>query len=460
MENQLFSHQKESLAFFNQTPIGFDMSDCGTGKTLVQIEWLKRHFAEHPESRALIVCPKSLMHAAWKSDFARFAPQISTALSQAPNRRKAFLSPSPVVIINTDGIKNIKKDWLENFDTLIVDESSAFKHHTSQRSKTLLKLAQNFAYIHLLSATPAANSITELWHQVKILDGGKRLGTSFSNFQSACCTPQQVGKVQRVYVKNAKGERVEKIIGPVKWVDKPDIRNVVTPLISDIVIRHKFEDCVDIPPIFEYAREFELSPKHRALYDKFFKDSIIELQNKEVTAINAGSFAQKCLQLSSGAVYTDDGKFEIFDGERSDLILDIAQEYKHVVVFYIWCHQLENLKIKANVRGLSYGVWNSFDPYLAADFQNGKYHILFAHPQSAGHGLTLTKAQATIWASPTYNLEHYLQGIKRIHRIGQKQKTQSVMILANTELEKKVYSALQNKKINLVELLQEFQQVL
>lgn len=453
----LYAHQKESLAFFNKTPIGFDMSDCGTGKTLVQIEWLKEHFAQHPESRALIVCPKSLMHAAWETDFARFAPEIEIGFSKAGKWQKPFKSNAKVVIVNTDGIKKLETKWLEGFDVLIIDESSAFKHHTSDRSKTMLKMAKQFKYRHLMSATPATNTITELWHQVKLLDDGERLGTSFSNFQFACCTPQQAGSVQRIYVKNAQGETVPKMIGPVKWVDKPNVQIVVGAMIEDITIRHKFEDCVDIPDMLEYEREFLLSESHQACYDKFLKEAILEFSETQMTAVNAGSFAQKLLQISSGAVYTDDGKYQLFNDDRSEMVLDLAEEFPQCVVFYMWRHQLESLKLHANQRRLSYEVWDSSKPQLATQFQEGAYRVLFAHPASAGHGLTLTKAQATIWASPTYNLEHYLQGIKRIHRIGQKKKTQSVMVLANTALERKVYEALRNKEMNLVKLLGEFQ---
>ncbi len=50
-----------------------------------------------------------------------------------------------------------------------------------------------------------------------------------------------------------------------------------------------------------------------------------------------------------------------------------------------------------------------------SDFQSGKIRALFAHPQSAGHGLTLTKGTTTIWTSPTYNAEHYKQFNHRIY---------------------------------------------
>ena len=43
------------------------------------------------------------------------------------------------------------------------------------------------------------------------------------------------------------------------------------------------------------------------------------------------------------------------------------------------------------------------------ELQLGELQVVFCHPQSAGHGLTMTKATSIIWCSPTYNAEHYLQ---------------------------------------------------
>jgi SNF2 family DNA or RNA helicase len=102
-------------------------------------------------------------------------------------------------------------------------------------------------------------------------------------------------------------------------------------------------------------------------------------------------------------------------------------------------------------------VWNPDHPEVADEFQTGQYQVLFAHPQSAGHGLTLTKGTATIWASPTYNLEHYLQGLKRVHRIGQKDKTETIVIVAEGTIDEKVWTALQAKNVKMTNLLTEME---
>jgi SNF2 family DNA or RNA helicase len=102
-------------------------------------------------------------------------------------------------------------------------------------------------------------------------------------------------------------------------------------------------------------------------------------------------------------------------------------------------------------------VWNPDRPGIVDEFQHGDYRVLFAHPASAGHGLTLTKGTATIWASPTYNLSWYKQGLKRVHRIGQTEKTETIMVVAEDTIDEKVYAALQGKNFNMTALLSELE---
>src|SRR5574337_949627 len=83
----------------------------------------------------------------------------------------------------------------------LVHNCTAYKHHTSQRSRAALKLRTMtiarqpvFAHVALLSATPASNGICDVWHQVFLLDRGRRLGSSFYAFRDHVCKPTQVGR--------------------------------------------------------------------------------------------------------------------------------------------------------------------------------------------------------------------------------------------------------------------------
>lgn len=445
----LMEHQVRSIAFLRDRPRAFDASDPGTGKTRVEID----QFAERRlrgGKKALIVAPKTILRNVWKSEFFKYAPHMKVAVATAGHRDEAFQEQADVVAINHDGVGWIAQQlklnpkFLDGFDTLIVDESGAFKHATSLRSKAVRKIAKYFTHRRLMNGTPNPNSVLELWHQYYILDDGARLGDSFFKFRMTTCTPKQVGPSANM----------------VKWIDRPGAQEAVAKLVEDITIRHRFEDCVDIPENHRYVIEYNLTERQLAIYEQMKKDQMAMLKNKEViTAANAATVATKLLQIASGAVYDEEGKWHLIDRERYELVMDLVEARKHCVVFFLWQHQKECLIDEAKKRGITFGV---LDGTITSDrereetvsyFQNGLYRIILAHPQSAAHGLTLTKGTSTIWASPTYNLEHFLQGVKRIHRTGQTEKTETVTVVAQRTIETRVIEALEGKRLNMENLL-------
>lgn len=445
-----FDHQKKSLLHAKKTPAVFDCSSPGTGKTGVAI-WDFEARRKKKGGCALILAPRSLLRSAWQNDFRKFAPTLRTSVAEAANRAEAFSLDVDAYITNVDAttwLAKQPKKFFAKFDTLIIDESSAYKHHTSQRSKAMAKIAKHFKYRRALTGTPNGRSITDVWHQVYLLDDGKRLGTSFYAFRNTVCTPVQRGR-------NANA---------IEWGDKDGAEEAVFSLINDIVIRHKFEDCVDIPANYRYSLEYELPPKHRQMYEKMETTAILELKKskKVVTAVNAAVVAGKLLQIASGAVYDDTGSFALVDEGRYKLVLDLVEERAHSLVFFHWKHQRDALTAEAEKRGLSYciidgGATDSERTSYVDAYQRGEYRVMFAHPRSAAHGLTLTKGTTTIWASPTYDLELYEQGSKRQHRMGQTQKTETITIVAPGTIDERAYNVMQTKNERMQNLLELFE---
>lgn len=444
----LFTHQKKSIAFASKLKAFFDASDPGCGKTAVQIKLIQARRKKGGKC-ALIIAPKSLLRPAWFLDFKKFAPELVCSIAYAENREAAFAADADVYITNTDAVNWLAKQkpkFFAKFDTLVIDESTSFKHHTSGRSRAISKIKKYFTYRSALSGTPNSRTICDLWHQINILDDGKRLGSSFFGFRSACCTPVQTGP---------KAQMVE-------WQDKEGAEEAVSGLIADITIRHKFEECIDIPENHTYSVAYQLTPKQDKVYQQMQAVSVAELQGALVTAINGAAVATKLQQIASGAVY--DGEDAVLvDTGRYSLILDLIEERQHSVCFFLWRHQRDELIKEAEKRGITYCVIDGDTPtyereQMVQHYQNGFYRVLFAHPQSAGHGLTLTRGTATIWASPTYNLEHFAQGNKRVYRAGQKQRTETIVVLAENTIDERVFAALETKNIrmsNLLSLLQE-----
>ena len=442
----LYEHQKYSIEFCRTRDRVFDASDPGTGKTGVAIE-MSTERRIRGGGKILVICPKSSIRSTWAEDIKKFAPYVRVSCAYAKNRHEAFWKDADVYITNHDAAKWLAKqppDFFSKFDALIIDEIGAYKHATSQRSKAMAKIKKYFRYRHGMNGTPNPNSVLEIWHQLYLIDDGARLGSSFFKFRSTVCIPLQVGPSANM----------------IKWEDRPGANDAVAKLMEDITIRHKFQDCIDIPENHEYHVPYFLTSSQLKHYKDMEAAQMAVIKGKTVDAVNAATVTTKLLQIASGAVYDENGDYVLVDTERYAAVIDKAEERTHTVIFFLWKHQKAELIAEAERRGLSYCVIDgSVTDAQREDnveyYQRGMYRICFAHPKSAAHSLTLTRGIATIWASPTYNLEWYIQGLKRIYRATQTQKTETITFVAPDTIEEKVWAMLTHKKINMTDLLEQ-----
>lgn len=435
----LYKHQEITADFVIQNKRVFITSDAGTGKTLSVLTGITALKLNEEVSRTLVICPRSIMEPAWGGDIRKWTPWLSYAVSKAGserNRMHAFDSGCDIVVTNHDAVKwlNEHQEVLEHFDLCVIDESSAFKHRSSQRSRAMRELMKRFDRRILMSATPTSNTITDIWHQAMLLDDGERLGRAFSGFRMQVCQPTQVGPQPNM----------------IEWKDKPGAADIVAERLRDITVRFKFEDCIDIPPNTVRMIQVELPQRLMEQYRELEERARLEYQESEISAIHAGVKAQKLLQLCSGAVYDNDRVARTFDTSRYELVMELVSERPHSVVAFNWSHQRNELIKLAEAQHISWALVDGSVSLTARErivreYQEGKYQVLFAHPQSAGHGLTLTRGTTTIWASPTYNAEYYQQFNARIYRAGQTQRTETILIAAENTREALVYDVLQGK---------------
>jgi hypothetical protein len=433
-----FDHQVKTTNFLLKTPRALITSDPGTGKTRSVID----AYAQRKEGRMLVLAPLSILSASWGDDIKKFQPKLTYIVAYAKNREAAFKSKADIVITNHDAVKWIAKNekLLQEFDTICIDEFTAFKNKDSQRSKAVLKLAAKFKYRIAMSGTPNSNTILDIWHPTLIVDDGERLGKRFYGFRSAVCTSRFNGFAN-------------------EWVDKPNAQEIVAASIKDINIRYQLEDCIDMPEQSVHTMCVQLMPDIMKQYELLAADSVLYTGKETINAINAGARVKKLLQLCTGAVYTEDGVACGIHSERYELVMQLVSERKHSLVAFNWRHEREHLVRLAQEMGLEYGVIDGDTPAnkrkdIVDRMQAGQLKVVFAHPQSAGHGLTLTTATTVIWASPTYNAEHYQQFNRRIYRAGQTQKTEIIHIAADNTWEPDVYTKLQTKLERMDDLLQ------
>lgn|SRR5690554_3067690 len=451
---ELFDHQEHTAQFLLDTPRAWVQSSPGTGKTISTLEAYRRFRRAGGTGKMLVLAPLSILKPSWGDDIAKWlGGEFSYVCAYAKNRETAFRSDADIIITNHDAVKwLIQRPQLLNEvfpgDTgdehwLIIDEATAFKNPTSQRSKAMLTLRTWFDRRVAMSGTPTAKDVLDIFHPTLIIDDGLHLGNKFFAFRNQVADPIQVGPDPNM----------------VKWVPRDNAEEFVAQALSDICIRYRFEDCIDIPPNQTITYYVDLPTKLRRLYDQMLEASVIETDDGEaVTAVNAGVRVRKLLQLLTGTVYDQHGEPKHFHTDRYDLVMQLVQERDHSLVAFNWKHEVAALTKLADKLKIPYGVIDGSVKHedrtrVVEQFQAGELRVIFAHPQSAGHGLTLTRGTATIWCSPTYNAEHYQQFNQRIYRAGQTKATQTIHIAARDTAEEEVYEQLSGKLSRMEDLL-------
>ena len=423
-------------------PYSLITSDPGTGKTrsvLDALNYLKENAEKRP--RTLVLAPLSILQASWGNDIEEFTPNLSYSVAYAKNRKEAFFKDVDIVLTNHDAVKWIVKNihLVRPFSFLCIDEFTAFKNKDSQRSKALANLAPNFNRRIGMSGTPNSNTILDIWHPTYIIDEGERLGRRYYSFRAQVCTSKFNGFAN-------------------EWIDKPNAQEIVADAIRDINIRFSLEECIDMPEQTVSTTTVELPDKAMQDYIELANDSILTTQDGVVNAVHAGARVKKLLQLCTGSVYDAEGKVLNVHTNRYDLVIELIQQRLHSLVAFNWSHERDYLVERCEKLNIKYGVIDGSTPAkkrtdIVDRIQAGQLQVVFCHPQSAGHGLTMTKATTIIWASPTYNAEHYQQFNRRIYRAGQEKRTEVIRIAAEDTWETEVYEKLENKLSKMETLL-------
>ena len=133
----------------------------------------------------------------------------------------------------------------------------------------------------------------------------------------------------------------------------------------------------------------------------------------------------RLVQVASNPKLLDD-RYDARSGKEDtldDLISDIISRDEKVIVWSIFTDNVDYFtkKYKQYDAVKITGKMSVEERGRSVDkFKFGDAKILFATPQSAKEGLTLTVANNCIFYDRGFNLDDYLQAQDRIHRISQK----------------------------------------
>ena len=445
-----------------ETPRSCIWAGMGMGKTVASLTAFEILRAREGYKRLLILAPLRVAKYTWANEAKKWAHLhhlgIANACGTPRERTIAFINQDkPIICMNYDNlpwlVESVKAKKLParclEFDMIICDEATRIKGFRRSSGSQRAKALNQFAFLKSvkrfveLTGTPASNGYLDLWGQFWFIDRGERLCSSFKAYQMTYFTPTRVGN-------NA---------FTVRWDIIPGSEQAILERTRDVTLKLNSEDWFSIEKPIIRTVEVNLSGKARKIYDDMERELYAELSDEEsVVAVNAAVKTGKCLQIASGALYTDDdNSWEAIHEEKIEALRSIVEEASGapVLVAYQFKHEAERI-----LKAFKQAKKLDKNPKTIDEWNAGRIPILLAHPASCGHGLSLQDGgNILVFFSTGWNLEEHEQIIERIGPMrqmqsGHKRNVFVYYITAKNTLDEAVQKRLQTKRSVLDVLLE------
>ena len=431
---KLYQHQNKTLHFGLVRNSYADLSDCGTGKTISTLAVINNYIQEDKDFTVLVLCPKSIIMSGWVADCNKAFPdiKIQPVIGSFKNKTEQFSNKSNIYVTNYETM-NQRFDFSDAIDMLVFDEAVRLKNPYAKWTKKAMELSKNIKHKVIISGLITPNNLMEVFAPFTIVEFGI-LGKSFYQFRDKYFTPDPFSYMNRAWIPKAKS--LEKI----------------TKKIERLVVRHKKEDCLELPEKIHTCKYLPMEKEQRKIYNEMHKDMMVELQGDKVTAVSKGVALQKLSQITSGFLYNAEGDtcyFKFSTAKLNEIKSMLTGELieEQVIVFCTYKGEIALFKEHFPDSAFIYGGQSTDEQEREInDFKSNKKRLLFANIKASKYGLTFTNCSYVIYYSLSYSLDDMYQSEERIHRIGQDKICNYIYLMAEKTTDKRVYDAIRKKQ--------------
>ena len=420
--------------------------DPGLGKTRITLAVLDTLFNLGAIQRALVIAPLRPIYTVWPNEIREWGFPQSHVILHSQYQLGLALNRK-IELMNYDSLKKIA--GLENrWDVIVLDESTFIKNWSTKRMEFIKKLIKTIPKRIILTGTPAANSLSDLFSQLYVVDDGQSLGRTVTRFRGAFC-------YQGGYMGH-------------KWFVNDAAKSSIEEAISDRVLYMKAEDHLDMPKLVKNNVWVDLPAPSRRQYNRLKRELLAEFESGEVFAVNASSAYSKCRQFASGQVFATDAEgkritdrgseagfeYHVAHKEKIDALVELKEELagKPLLVFYWFKHEIaELLRRKAfwaspddlpDTKRKLYNRLKKTDKLAAekllqppvirskmkiqdveriiSEWNGNEHKIIFCQWAATSHGLNMQKGSCADVATITLteSAEGFDQGYRRVWRQG------------------------------------------
>jgi SNF2 family DNA or RNA helicase len=340
-----------------------------------------------------------------------------------------------VYLINPESLVKVLPLINDDFDMLVLDESTKFKDTKTQRFRELRKWLYHFKRRVILTGTPVPNGLQDLFGQMFCVDLGASLGKYVTHFRNEFCY-QRPGDLYGWHLRAGAAEQIYRRV-------------------ANRLMRLDIQDHIQMPELLTNEITVELPYDVRSTYKEMEKNFVIELEESTLAAAHPAAAGTKLRQIANGFVYDEGHDVHWLHNEKLDALEELVEEMqgRPLLVAYEFLADRAAIETRFNGEGgrptaIDLGKSTNVEE-VVRQFNRGLIPLLIAHPASAGHGLNMQEMCNTIcWYGITWNLEYYKQFIARIYRSGQASKIVMVhhIVCAGTK-DEVVMSALGSKEL-------------
>lgn len=414
---QLRPYQKEIIDYIIDHERCGIFVPMGMGKTVAVLSAIELlYLCGEITGKVLVVAPLRVAQTTWPDELEEWdhldTLEMSTIVGNPEQRIEALQKDAHIYTINYENLPWLAEQVGDNwpFEMVVADESTKLKGFRTRQGTKRSRALGKYAHTKIrrfvqLTGTPAANGIKDLWATGWFIDGGERLGRNYSAFISRWFRRDYTG-FGYTPLSHAQGE-IEELLADVCFsLDPADHFDLEEP------VRNIIKVPIPVRAVNKYKQ------MERQMYTEL--EDVFTGENHAVEAVNAAARTMKCLQLSNGAAYVDDkGSWQEVHNGKLLALEDVIEEASGAPILVAYNFKSDLWRLKHH---FSQGRELDKNPQTIKDWNAGKIPLLFAHPASAGHGISLQHGgNILVFFGVSWDLEQHQQIIERIGPTRQKQ---------------------------------------
>jgi superfamily II DNA or RNA helicase len=434
---KLYPYQLEGVAFLASRGRALLADEMGLGKTaqaIAAMTWLRR---QGEVRRALVVCPASLKHQ-WLREIRQFTDlgeeDVAVVSGGREERRALYADAPPVLVTSYELVRADEREILDLApDLLVIDEAQRIKNWRTRTASVVKRIRSRFAFV--LTGTPLENRLDDLYSLMQVVD------------------PHLFGPLWRF---NEEFTTLDAAGRPTGYRNLDLLRARIAPV---VLRRRKEEVLVDLPERLVSRLTVPLTEKQREIHDDgeaTVARLLAILKRRPLTPVEEQrlmrAFQRTRMSCDSAGLVDKETRGAPKLDELERLLEEICLAGGHkVVVFSEWermqamaAEVCERLGI-GHVR-LHGGVPSALRGRLIDRFREEPDCKVFLSTDAGGVGLNLQAASHVVNLDLPWNPAVLAQRIARVHRLGQREAVNVVLLVSERSFEERIEGTLDAKR--------------